>query len=299
MQRGFKVVAAVLGIVGIIAITVVITLAIERRPPAFTTVGSGIVTAPVFLHQEPADSTSITGKLNAGEAVEILQYLPARALDSWVFVRSGRDPKIHGYTTLSSIDRLKTGNAELDVFHATQLVGKASGSELKERLAALGEMLKTPLPASPAADRIYQTLATESVRLANSNIDNKDEARTAIGDAESYLSRVSDDSQISPETEGIRSAIQGVQVALQDVPDPAATVKPVAPSPRTELTRLMKEASAAFASGRYGKAADLSQEVVSRGQGKRELAKIVDEAKALQKKAETAQEEFEKNIQNR
>jgi hypothetical protein len=299
MQRGYKVVAAVLGIVGIIAIAVVITLAIERRPPAFTTVGAGIVTAPVFLHQEPAESTSITGKLNAGESVEILQYLPARTLDSWVFVRSGRDPKINGYTTLSSIDQLKTGNAELDVWHATQLVGKASGAELKERLTAIGEMLKTPLPASPALDRIYQTLATESVRLANSSIDNKDEARTAIGEAESYLSRVSDDSQVSPEIEGIRSAIQGVHVALEDVPAPPQTVAPAVPSPRTELTRLMKEANAAFASGRYGKAADLSQQVVSKGQGKRDLTKVVDEAKALQKKAETAQEELEKNIQNR
>lgn len=302
MQRGYKLVAAFAGVVVIVAITVVMTRAImERRAPEFTAVGSGVVATPVSLHQEPAESTRTTGNLKAGESVEILQYLPGKSLESWVLVRSTRDSdsKVHGYTTLSSIDRLKTGNAELDVWHATQLVGKATGAELKDRLAAVGEMVKTPLPGSPATDEIYRTLATESVRLANSNIDNQDDARTAIGSAESYLSRLSGESQISPEIEGIRSAIQGVQVALGDVPEPVETVAPVAPSPRTELTRLMKDANAAFAAGRYGKAAELSQQIVSRGQGKRDLAKIVDEAKALQKKAETAQEEFEKSIQNR
>jgi hypothetical protein len=294
-----KVVAALAGVGIIVAITVVVTLAIERRAPTFSVVGSGVAAAPVSLHQQPAESTPATGNLNAGDSVEILQYLPAKTSDSWVFVRSVRDAKIQGYTTVSSLENLKTGNNELDVWHATQLVGKASGADLKERLTALNEMLKTPLPASPAADRIYQTLATESVRLANSYIDNMDEARAAISNAESYLSRLSGESQISPEIEAIRSSIQSVQVALGDVPVPEEIAKPVAPSPRTELTRLMKDANTAFASGRYGRASDLAQQVVSRGQGKRDLAKIVDEAKALQKKAETAQEELEKRIQSR
>ena len=48
------------------------------------------------------------------------------------------------------------------------------------------------------------------------------------------------------------------------------------------------------------KAADLAQQVITKAQGKRELTSVVEQAKTLLKKAETAQEEFEKvNIQNR
>jgi hypothetical protein len=294
---GYKAVPTVAGLAGVIVATVVITLAIERRAPTFTTVGTGVVAATVSLHREPSESASKTGTLNVGESVELLQYLPSRSMDSWALLRSAQDQKIYGYAPLSNIENLETSSDELDIWHATQLVQKATTAELRERLATIDEKLKTPLPASPATDQIYRTLAAQSVRLANGSADNKDEARAAIEKAKSYLSRIS---SVAPETEEIRLTIQQANVALAETAEPAAIVAAAAPSPKSQLSRLMKDATAAFSSGRYAKAAELSEQVAAKGQGKRELASIVEQAKALQKKAETAQEEYEKvNIQNR
>jgi tetratricopeptide (TPR) repeat protein len=199
------------------------------------------------------------------------------------------------------VDQLKTKSNELDVWHAMQLLEKANGAELKTRLAAMSERVKTPLPPSPATDQIYRTLALESVRLANDRLDEPDEARALVASADTYLSRMSTDSETTPENDEVRSAMQKIQIALGDIPDPEKEVKaPVANSPSPQLSRLLKEGNAAFEGGRYAKAADLAQQVIAKGQGKRELAALVDQAKALLKKAETSQEEFEKvNIQNR
>jgi hypothetical protein len=238
--------------------------------------------------------------VKAGESVELLQYLPPKTLDSWVLVRPVENKKTYGYAPLRSLDRLETSNSELNVWHATELLAKADTKDLKERLAAIGERLETPLPPSPDADQIYRTLATTSVRLANESVGNPDEARALIGSAESYVSRASETAQLSAETEALRSEIQKIQIALGDVEDPAKPVAPPVSTIRTELSRMLKEANTAFSSGRYAKAADLAQQIAAKGKGKREAASIVEQANALHKKAENAQEEFEKvNIQNR
>jgi hypothetical protein len=301
LNRGFGTVATLVGLVVVIAATVLITLAVGRRAPALTPVGTGVASSAIALHREPSDSTETTGAVTAGEPVEILQYLPPKALDSWVLIRSSRNQKIYGYALLRNVDQLKTKSDELDVWHATHLLEKANGEELKTRLASMGERLKTPLPPSPATDQIYRTLATESLRLANDRIYEPDEARALVASADAYLSRLSADSETAPENDEVRSAMQKIQVALGDIADPEKEVKaPVAPSPSTQLSRLLKEGNAAFEGGRYGKAADLAQQVITKGQGKGELATLVDQAKALLKKAEASQEEFEKvNIQKR
>ena len=302
VSRGYTVAAMVVCILAVIAITAAVTRVVaERRAPTLTAMGTAVVDTPVSLHKHPSDSTETTGTLEAGEPVEILEYLPQKSVDAWVFIRPKQDPKFHGYAPLANLDHLETKDEELDLWHALQLLAKASPADLEKRLDSIGELMKTAPPASPEADRIYHTLASESVRLANDRIDNADAARTLVGNAESYLDRIAADSPVAPETEAVRSEIQKVRIALGDIPDPAAEVKtPVAPSPRNEMTRLLKEATTAFESGRYARASDLSQQAVAKGQGKRDLAKLVEQARALQKKAETAQEEFEKvNIQNR
>jgi hypothetical protein len=302
LDRGFGTVATLVGMIVVIVATVVITLAVERRAaPAFTVVGTGVASSAIVLHREPSESTEATGAVTAGEPVEFLQYLPLKALDSWVLIRPTRNQKFYGYAQLRNIDQLKTNSDQLDVWYATTLLEKADGEELKTRLAAMGERLKTPLPPSGETDQIYRTLAMESVRLANDRIYEPDEARALIANAETYLSRMSANSEGAPENDEVHSALQKIQVALGDIPDPAQEVKaPVAPAPSTQLSRLLKEGSAAFEGGRYAKAADLAQQVITKGQGKREFAALVDQAKALLKKAEASQEEFEKvNIQNR
>ena len=301
LNRGIGTVATLVGLIVVIAATVLITLAVARRAPAFTPVGTGVASSAIALHREPNESSETTGAVTAEEPVEILQYLPPKALDSWVFIRPTRNQKIYGYALLRNVDQLKTKSEELDVWHAMQLLKNANGDELKTRLSAMGERLKTPLPPSPATDQIYRTLATESIRLANDRIYEPDEARALVASADSYLNRVSATSETAPENDEVRSAMQKIQVALGDVPDPEKEVKaPVAASPSPQLSRLLKEGNAAFEGGRYAKAADLAQQVITKGQGKRESAALVDQAKALLKKAEASQEEFEKvNIQNR
>jgi hypothetical protein len=301
-NRGYGALATLVGLIVVIAITVVVTLAVGRRSPAFTSVGTAVAERPMVLHREPSDSTETTGAVTAGAPVEILQYLPQKSMDSWVLIRPTQNHKIYGYALLRNLDQLKTKSDGLDFWYAIQRLQKANGAELKERLAAIGDKLKTPLPPSQESDRIYQALATESVRLANDRIYAPDEARALIGNADSYLSRLSGDLSAAPETEQVRSAIQKIQIALGDIPDPEQEVKAptTAPSPRAELSRLLKDGNAALQGGRYGRAADLAQQVVTKGQGKRDLASLVDQARALLKKAEAAQEEFEKvNIQNR
>jgi hypothetical protein len=299
-QKGYGLVAMLACVAAAIAITVVVTLAIERRPPTFSVVGTGVVDTPVSLHREPSDSTPATGDLKAGESVELLQYLPPKTLDSWVLVRPVENKKTYGYAPLRSLDRLETSNADFNVWHATELLTKAEPTDLKERIAAIGKRLETPLPPSPEADQIYRTLATQSVRLANENIGNPDEARALIASAESHLGHLSATEQLSAENEALRSEIQKIQIALGDVEDPAKPVPPPVSTIRTELSRMLKEANTAFSAGRYAKAADLTQQIAAKGKGKREAASIVEQANALHKKAENAQEEFEKvNIQNR
>ena len=298
---GYGKVATLVGLIIVVAATVIITLAVERRGPTLTSVGTGVAISAVALHSEPSELTDTTGAVKAGEPVEILQYLPPKALDSWVLIRPTENHKIYGYALLRNLDQLKTKSDELDFWHATQLLEKANGVELKERLTAMGERLKTPLPPSPATDQIYRTLAMESVRLANDRIYDPDEARALVASADAYMSRISAGSETSAENEEIRSAMQKIQVVLGDVPDPEKEIPAAAPPPpTTPLSRLLKEGNTAFESGRYAKAADLAQQVITKGQGKRELASLVDQAKALLKKAEASQEEFEKvNIQNR
>ena len=301
-SRGIGTVAALVGLIVVVAATVVVTLIVARRAPALTPVGTGVALEALALHREPNESTETTGAVTEGESIEILQYVPPKSMDSWVLVRPTENHKIFGYALLRNLDHLKTKSDDLDFWHATQLLEKANGVELKTRLAAMGERLKTPLPPSPPTDQIYRTLATESVRLANDRIYDPDEARALLASADGYLSRISANSDPSPETEELRASIQKIQIALGDVPDPQAQVKaPVTSSaPTNQLSRLLKDGNAAFDSGRYAKAADLAQQVIAKGQGKREMASVVDQAKALLKKAEASQEEFEKvNIQNR
>jgi len=301
-SRGIGTVAALVGLIVVVAATVVVTLIVARRAPALTPVGTGVALEALALHREPNESTETTGAVTAGESIEILQYVPPKSMDSWVLIRPTENHKIFGYALLRNLDHLKTKSDDLDFWHATQLLEKANGVELKTRLVAMGERLKTPLPPSPPTDQIYRTLATESVRLANDRIYDPDEARALLASADGYLSRISANSDPSPETEELRASIQKIQIALGDVPDPQAQVKaPVTSSaPTNQLSRLLKDGNAAFDSGRYAKAADLAQQVITKGQGKREMASVVDQAKALLKKAEASQEEFEKvNIQNR
>ena len=301
-SRGIGTVAALVGLVVVVAATVVVTLIVARRAPVLTPVGTGVALEALALHREPNESTETTGAVTAGESIEILQYVPPKSMDSWVLIRPTENHKIFGYALLRNLDHLKTKSDDLDFWHATQLLEKANGVELKTRLAAMGERLKTPLPPSPATDQIYRTLATESVRLANDRIYDPEEARALLASADGYLGRISANSEPSPETEELRASMQKIQIALGDAPDPQAEVKaPVTTSPPTsQLSRLLKDGNAAFDSGRYAKAADLAQQVITKGQGKREMASVVDQAKALLKKAEASQEEFEKvNIQNR
>lgn len=301
LSRGFGTIATLAGLVVVIAATVLVTLAVANRAPAFAAVGTGVATSAIALHREPSESTETTGAVAAGEPIEILQYLPQKSFDSWVLIRPTRNHKVYGYALLRNVDQLKTKSDELDFWHATQLLEKSNGEELKTRLAAMGERLKTPLPPSPASDQIYRTLAIESVRLANDRLYQPDEARALVESADAYLSRTSVDSETA-ENDEVRSAMQKIQVALGDIPDPEKEeVKaPAAPSPTTQLSRLLKDGQAAFESGRFAKAADLAQQVITKGQGKREFSTLVDQAKALLKSAEASQEQFEKvNIQNR
>lgn len=302
-QRGIGAAANVALLAAIVAVTVAITLAVERgrSAPAFTAVGKAVVHSPASLHREPSQSTATTGMLAAGAPVELLQYLPPNAMDSWVLVRSAEKPEQFGYTHLGDLDNLETENRNLDVWHAVQRLEKTGTDDLRKRLAAIGEKLKTPLETSPTADEIYRILASESVRLANESLD-QDEARALIASAEGHLNRISEEWQVGSEIADIRTEMQRIQIALGDIPDPAV---PAAPPPvqqssaRAELSRLLKEANTAFQSGRYAKAAELSQQASAKGQGKRELAPLVEQARALQRKSEAAQEEFEKvNIQN-
>jgi len=300
-NSGIGTVAALVGLIIVVAVTVVITLAVDRRAPALTPAGTGVAVSAIALHREPSESTETTGAVTAGEPVELLQYLPPKSLDSWVLIRPSKNHKIVGYALLRNLDQLKTKSEELDFWLATELLEKANGDELKQRLAAMSERVKTPLPPSPATDQIYRTLATESVRLANDRIYAPEEARELVASAENYLSRMSADAETAPENAEVRSAIGKVQIALGDVPDSEKEAKPAdPPAPTNQLSRVLKDGNAAFESGRYAKAADLAQQVITKGQGKRELAPLVDQAKALLKKAEASQEEFEKvNIQNR
>jgi len=300
--RGYRVAGLVVCLLAVMAITAAITLALfGTREPTFASFGTAVVDTPVSLHRQPSEDTETAGTLEAGEPVEILEYVPQKTLDAWVLIRPKQNVKLYGYAPLRSLDHLETKNEELDLWHAMQLLAQASPADLKDRLTSIGDMLKTA-PPSEEKDRSYQTLASESVRLANDRIDNPDEARTLVTSAETYLDRIPPDSPVVPETEEVRAAIQKVRITLGDIHDPAAEVKaPVEPaSPRGEITRLLKEATAAFDNGRYARAANLSQQAVAKGQGKRDLTKLVDQARALQKKAETAQEEYEKvNIQSR
>jgi hypothetical protein len=296
-NRGLGTVATLIGLIVVIAVTVVVTLAVTRRAPTFVPVGTGVASTAIPLHREPNETTDTTGAVSVGELVEILQYLPPKALDSWVLIRSTHNKKVYGYAMLRDLDQLKTNNADLDFWHATKLLEKANGEELQKRLQAMGERLKTPPPPSPAADQIYRTLAVESLRLANDRIYEPDEARALVASADTYLNRTSAGSEAKPEDEEIRSAMQKVQIALGDIPNPEQVVKaPAPPSPSAQLSRLLKDGNAAYDSGRYARASDLAQQVITKGQGKRENASLVDQAKALLKKAETSQEEFEKNL---
>ena len=284
----------------IVALTVAITLAFERgRAPALMAVGKGVVDTPASLHREPSESTATTGTLQAGVPVELLQYLPPNAMDSWVLIRSVQNPEQFGYSRLRNLDHIETENNQLDVWHAAHRLEKTGTDDLRKRLGAINEKLKTPLETSPTADEIYRILATETVRLANESLD-PEETRALVASAEEYLNRISAEWQVATEIADVRSEIQKVQIALGDIPDPAAPPPPVQQtSARAELTRLLKEANTAFQGGRYAKAAELSQQVSAKGQGKRELAPLVEQARALQRKSEAAQEEFEKvNIQN-
>ena len=301
VSRGYRVAGLVVCLLAVMAITAAITRSlVGSREPTFASFGTAVVDTPVSLHRQPSEDTETAGKLEAGEPVEILEYVPQKTLDAWVLIRPKQNVKLYGYAPLRSLDHLETKNEELDLWHAMQLLAQASPADLKDRLTSIGEMLKTA-PPSEEKDRSYQTLASESVRLANDRIDNADEARTLVTSAETYLDRIAPDSPVVPETEEVRAAIQKVRITLGDIPDPTAEVKaPVAPSPQGEISRLLKEATAAFDNGRYARAATLSQQAVAKGQGKRDLTKLVDQARALQKKAETAQEEYEKvNIQSR
>jgi len=301
LPRGLKIAATVVGVVVIVALTVVITLAIERRTPGFARIGTAEVRTPITLQRDPKGSARTAGNLIVGELVEILDKMPTKTADASVLIRSARNPRIYGYAPLSNLDQVQTNSPEFDIWYAVQLLEKASPAELKQRLDGIDSRLsKNPLPAAGETDQTYQKLAAQSVRLANENLENKDEARAAVTGAEKYLSSLSDDAQSSSETGEIRASMQKVQIALGDIPDPEKAAAPPPPSVRTELTRMMKDANSAFDSGRYAKAADLAQQVADKGQGKREVAAIVEQAKALQKKAETAQEEYEKvNIQKR
>ncbi|HET9215809.1 MAG TPA: hypothetical protein VFR18_02450 [Terriglobia bacterium] len=299
-NRGYRAAAKVALLAAIVALTVAITLAVERgRTPAFMAVGKAVVDTPTSLHREPSDSTATTGTLQTGVPVELLQYLPPNAMDSWVLIRSSQNPEQFGYSRLRNLDQIETENNQLDVWHAAHRLEKTGTDDLRKRLAAISEKLKTPLETSATADEIYRIVATETVRLADESLD-PDEARALLASAEGYLNRISAEWQVATEITDVRSEIQKVQIALGDIPDPAAPAPPVQQtSARAELSRLLKEANAAFQSGRYAKAAELSQQVLAKGQGKRELAPVVEQARALQRKSEAAQEEFEKvNIQN-
>jgi len=301
LPKSLKIAATVVGVVVIVALTVVITLAIERRTPEFVRIGTAEVRKPITLQRNPKDSTRASGNLIVGELVEILDKMPEKTADASVLVRSARNPRVYGYAPLSNLDQVQTNRAEFDIWHAVQLLDKASPVELKERLAGIDSRLsKSPLPAGQETDQTYQALARQALRLADQNLEQKDEARAAVTGAQKYLGSLSADAQNSPETEEIRATMQKVQIALGDIPDPEKAAAPPPPSIRGELTRMMKEANSALDSGRYAKAADLAQQVADKGQGKRDVAAIVEQAKALQKKAETAQEEYEKvNIQKR
>jgi hypothetical protein len=290
-----------IGLIVVIAVTVVVTLAVARRAPTFVSVGTGVASTAIPLHREPNETTDTTGAVSVGEAVEILQYLPPKVLDSWVLIRSTHNQKVYGYAMLRDLDQLKTNNSDFDFWHATQLLEKANGVELQKRLQAMGERLKTPPPPSPAADQIYRTLAVESLRLANDRIYEPDEARALVASAETYLNRMSSGSEAAPGNEDVRSAMQKARIALGDIPNPEQVVKaPAPPSPSAQLSRRLKEGNAAYDNGRFFKAAEIAQEVISKGQGKRENASLVEQARALLKRAETSQEDFEKvNIQMR
>ena len=303
MPGSYKAAAVVLCLISVVAVTVVVTLAIERRPPELVRMGTAVVHTPTTLRREPADTSPASGSLSAGQPVEIVQYLPSRTVDPWALIRPAQNSKLYGYAHLFNLDHVQTNNAEFDVWYATQRLGEAGPADLKERLDAINKMLQnSSLPASRETDQTYLTLASESLRLASASVENKEDedARAAIGGAEGYLSRLYGDSQGTPETDDIRAGIQKIQIALGDIPDPEKAAPPPPPSIRDELSRILDQANSAFAGGKYAKAAELAQQISTKGQGKRDVAGVVNQAKALLKKAETAQEEYEKaNIQKR
>jgi hypothetical protein len=302
--KGLKLAVTVAGLIIVVALTVVITLAIERRTPAFARVGKAVAQAPLTLRRQPGRLAATSGNINAGEQVELLEHLPAKG-DEWALIRSAKDTNLYGYARLEDLDRVQTSSPEYDLWHEVQSLKKATGAELKQKLATIDLTLRTnPVLPSDETDQIYRDLAREGVRLAKESSDNIDDARSAIISAETYLGRVSVQSQEAAETVELRTAIQELQNSIgvagaENEAASAPTPVPAPPSARTELSRLLKEANSAFAAGRYARVVEIYQQIAAKGQGRRDVTAIVDQAKALQKKAETAQEEFEKNLQNR
>src|SRR5262249_55506020 len=150
----------------------------------FVRIGTAEVRKPITLQRDPTGSTRKSGNLIVGEPVEILEKIPAKTADASVLVRSSRNPRVYGYAPLSNLDQVQTNSAEFDLWYAVQLLEKASPVELKERLAGIDSRLSKNPPPAAEADQTYQALARQSVRLADQNLESKDEARAALTGAE-------------------------------------------------------------------------------------------------------------------
>jgi serine/threonine protein kinase len=254
----------------------------EVKPPEppvvavpVTPVGTAETRVSVSLRKDPADSAAALATLGPGQAVELLNQVPALGLEAWTFVRSQGDTSVQGYLHLGDLQNIRTSDHQFDVGHAVALMaGSNDPTDLEARLTRLDQDLAAnPLPASATADDVAIQMSEGYVRLAQ--VTEAAAAKPKLDAAEKYLTQV----QNTPEaTERITKQKELIDSARK-------AINPVAPPTLTPISDVLAQAKSAYDRGQYVRAIDLCNKVLSRERNNAQAAALLKQATDAKNKA--------------
>jgi hypothetical protein len=153
--------------------------------------------------------------MSLGEPVEIINQVPAKALDAWVAVQRQSGRSASGYVRLNQLTGINTGVSDFDLWHARSIIlnpDKSDPTELGMRLNDAERALARVLEGSESIQLQLQ-LANGYALLASRTLPDYATAKKYAEHAQHCLDRLKDQGLASAECERIRAILDRIAKA--------------------------------------------------------------------------------------
>ena len=171
------------------------------------------------LRGKPRDDAATITTVDHGATVELLNRVPEKAPDAWVFVRSTAKKPASGFIRLNSLEGVKTGIADFDLWCARGLIpdpAKVAPAELRARLRDAEATLARLMRGSESMN-LHLRIATTYALLARNDLPDRAAAKKDADVARRYLEELQDWGVSPSESESLRASLDELMKAAPSV----------------------------------------------------------------------------------